>query len=89
LHAPVLVTRLTRTIVPFLSVVLAKQADARDDTDAPGRTKKSKKRAREYEGDEVFRISREVVCATAQEGDTLLAAFAGTCSLTLRPFFWY
>ncbi|KAJ7498714.1 rRNA processing/ribosome biogenesis-domain-containing protein [Mycena latifolia] len=76
LHAPVVVTRLGKAIIPLLSVVLAKQADARDEADAPGRSKKSKKRAREYEGDEVFKISREVVCVTVAEGDALLAAFA-------------
>ncbi|KAJ6598852.1 rRNA processing/ribosome biogenesis-domain-containing protein [Mycena vulgaris] len=76
IHAPVLATRLGKALLPLLSVVLAKQADARDETDAPGRSKKSKKRAREYEGDEVFRIAREVVCATPTEGDALLAAFA-------------
>jgi hypothetical protein len=79
LHSTLVVNRLARAIVPLLSVVLAKEPDAREsDGTAQGRSKKSKKRAREFEGDEVFKISREVVCPTADEGNALLAAFAGT-----------
>ncbi|KAJ7904735.1 hypothetical protein B0H14DRAFT_3421490 [Mycena olivaceomarginata] len=77
LHSTLVVNRLARAIVPLLSVVLAKEPDAREsDGTAQGRSKKSKKRAREFEGDEVFKISREVVCPTADEGSALLAAFA-------------
>ncbi|KAJ6628867.1 rRNA processing/ribosome biogenesis-domain-containing protein [Mycena sp. CBHHK59/15] len=69
--------RLARAILPLLSVVLAKQVDAREkENEVSGRSKKSKKRAREYEGDEVFKTSREVICSTADEGNVLLASFA-------------
>lgn len=41
-----------------------------------------KKKARSFEGDEVFKVSREVVFATADDGNVALAALAGQ-SLTL------
>lgn len=64
--------------MPLISVVLAKQVDVRDtENDVSGRSKKSKKRAREFEGDEVFKVSREVVCSTVEDGNVLLSAFAG------------
>ncbi|KAJ7781030.1 rRNA processing/ribosome biogenesis-domain-containing protein [Mycena metata] len=74
LHSTLVVNRLARAILPLISVVLAKEGDARE-TDTTGRSKKSKKRAREFEGDEVFKVSREVICSTVNEGDALLAAF--------------
>ncbi|KAJ7490368.1 rRNA processing/ribosome biogenesis-domain-containing protein [Mycena galericulata] len=76
LHSTLVVTRLARAILPLISIVLAKQADVQDaDNDMPGRSKKSKKRAREYEGDEVFKISREVVCSNLEDGNGLFTAF--------------
>ncbi|KAJ7178937.1 rRNA processing/ribosome biogenesis-domain-containing protein [Mycena filopes] len=75
LHSTLVVNRLSRAVLPLISVVLAKEGDARE-TDNVGRSKKSKKRAREFEGDEVFKVSREVICSTVNEGDVLLAAFA-------------
>ncbi|KAF7355498.1 Pre-rRNA-processing protein rix1 [Mycena sanguinolenta] len=59
LHSTVIVNRLARAIVPLISVVLAKEPDAR-----------------ESDGDEVFNISRDVVCPTVDEGNALLSAFA-------------
>ncbi|KAJ7721169.1 rRNA processing/ribosome biogenesis-domain-containing protein [Mycena maculata] len=86
LHSTVVVTRLARATLPLISVVLAKQADVRDtENDALGRSKKSKKRAREFEGDEIFKISREVVCSTVEEGNELLAAFSVVRLVLLNP----
>ncbi|KAJ6539553.1 rRNA processing/ribosome biogenesis-domain-containing protein [Mycena capillaripes] len=77
LHSTMVVNRLARAILPLISVVLAKEADAREtEGNGAGRSKKSKKRAREFEGDEVFKMSREVICSTVDEGNVLLAAFA-------------
>ncbi|KAK7061882.1 Pre-rRNA-processing protein rix1 [Favolaschia claudopus] len=77
LHATHIVNRLGRAIVPFLSIVLTKEPESREsEGDAPGRSKKSRKRAREFEGDEVFKIGREVVCPSAVDGEVLLSAFA-------------
>ncbi|KAJ7129455.1 rRNA processing/ribosome biogenesis-domain-containing protein [Mycena epipterygia] len=86
LHSTLVVSRLARAILPLISLVLAKQVDIRDaETDVPGRSKKSKKRAREFEGDEVFKVSREVVCSTVEDGNVLLSAFAVTRLVLHNP----
>ncbi|KAJ7228479.1 rRNA processing/ribosome biogenesis-domain-containing protein, partial [Mycena pura] len=75
LHSTLIVNRLARAVLPSVSLVLAKQA--RDtETDVSNRHKKSRKRTRGFEGDEIFKISREVVCPTVDDGKLLLAAFA-------------
>ncbi|KAJ6490373.1 rRNA processing/ribosome biogenesis-domain-containing protein, partial [Mycena vitilis] len=77
LHSTLVVTRLARSLIPSISVVLAKEKDVREsENNVSGRSKKSKKRAREFEGDEVFKTSRDVVCSTVDEGNVLLEAFA-------------
>jgi hypothetical protein len=59
-------------------VVLATQSEARrvNDTNT-GKNKKGKKRARGYEGDEVFKVSREVVCPIKEDGEVLMTALYG------------
>ncbi|KAJ7068467.1 hypothetical protein C8F01DRAFT_1208022 [Mycena amicta] len=77
LHSTVVVNRLAKAVLPLATVVLARQTDARtNDADTARRSKKGKKRARDFEGDEVFKISREVICPTMQDGHVLLRAFA-------------
>ncbi|KAI0638331.1 rRNA processing/ribosome biogenesis-domain-containing protein [Trametes polyzona] len=70
-------SRLARATMPLLTIVLSKRSDM--DTEAGqasahGRSKKGKKRARGYEGDEVFKVGRGIICPTAEEGDVLLVA---------------
>ncbi|OJT12538.1 hypothetical protein TRAPUB_10939 [Trametes pubescens] len=78
LHDTTLSSRLARATMPLLTVVLSKRtdADAENGTQAAahGGSKKGKKRARGYEGDEVFKVGREVVCPTPEQGDILLFA---------------
>jgi len=74
-HSPILPSRLAKAILPSLTVVLVTQSEARRADDAnTGKNKKGKKRARGYEGDEVFKVSREVVCAIKEDGEVLMAA---------------
>ena len=81
-HSTLLPTRLAKSILPSLTMVLATQSEVQR-TDDPvgvssaGKNKKGKKRARGYEGDEVFRVTREVICPTKQDGDVLMAALHG------------
>lgn len=50
--------------------------------------KKGKKRARGYEGDEVFKTTREIVCPTVEDGEVLIAALDGNFFITcLFSFF--
>ena len=75
--------------MPCLSTVLSKQSEAQQSDDAAvnaSKSKKSRKRARGYEGDEVFKVSREVIFPTAEDGKVVLAAldgeFEGLASIT-------
>ncbi|RPD67014.1 hypothetical protein L226DRAFT_477086 [Lentinus tigrinus ALCF2SS1-7] len=87
LHDDIVASRLARSVMPFLSVVLSKRSTSSGDDEqgaGQGRSKKSKKRTRGYEGDEVFKVGREVVCTTANEGEVLLASVDVLESLLLR-----
>ncbi|KAI0832574.1 rRNA processing/ribosome biogenesis-domain-containing protein [Trametes gibbosa] len=87
LHDSILSSRLARATLPLLTVILSKRSEADGENEQPasqGRSKKGRKRARGYEGDEVFKVGREIVCATAEEGDILLAALDVMENLLLR-----
>ncbi|KAI0375789.1 hypothetical protein BV20DRAFT_984840 [Pilatotrama ljubarskyi] len=87
LHDNTLSSRLTRATMPILTVVLTQRTQAGADNEqvgSQGRSKKGKKRARGYEGDEVFRVGREIICPTSEEGDVLLAAVDVLENLLLR-----
>ncbi|KAK7060454.1 hypothetical protein VNI00_001219 [Paramarasmius palmivorus] len=77
LDATILSTRLTRVILSTVSTILPSQFDLDRGEDARGtsiKSKKGKKRARGYEGDEVFRNSLGVICPSKDDGKVLLTA---------------
>ncbi|KAJ8086825.1 hypothetical protein PM082_005650 [Marasmius tenuissimus] len=77
LTSPILSTRLTRAVVSIVKSVLPSQADAGSSADTQGggpKSRKGKKRARGYEGDEVFKTSISVICPSIVEGKVLLTA---------------
>ncbi|KAL1944305.1 hypothetical protein VTO73DRAFT_3490 [Trametes versicolor] len=79
LHDTTLSSRLTRATLPLLTVVLSKRSEVDGESGtqaaaAHGGSKKGKKRARGYEGDEVFKVGREIVCPTSEQGEILLFA---------------
>ncbi|RDB22742.1 Pre-rRNA-processing protein rix1 [Hypsizygus marmoreus] len=77
LDSPLIPTRLAKAILPSLAVILATPSEVQasaDSTASSNKNKKGKKRARAYEGDEVFKLSREVICPNADDGKVLLAA---------------
>ncbi|CAK5275479.1 unnamed protein product [Mycena citricolor] len=76
LDSPLLVNGLAKTLLPFVSVLVSKQDVSNGDTQTSGRSKKGKKRAREFEGDELFNLSRDVICPTAVDGKVVLASLA-------------
>lgn len=45
------------------------------------KSRKGKKAMRNYEGDEVFNISNDIICPTSADGDMVLVAFDGKPSL--------
>ncbi|KAK7470430.1 hypothetical protein VKT23_001856 [Stygiomarasmius scandens] len=75
LHDSILSTRLTKIVLPLITIVLASQANASNEKGAEAsRGKKGKRKARTYEGDEVFNTFMEVICPAADDGKALLAA---------------
>jgi hypothetical protein len=81
-HSSLLLTRLAKSILPSVTVVLASQSEIQRAEDLAGSTnasknKKGKKRARGYEGDEVFKVTRDVICSTKEDGKVLIAALEG------------
>ncbi|CDO76547.1 hypothetical protein BN946_scf184982.g6 [Trametes cinnabarina] len=87
LHDHTLSSRLVRAAMPILTVLLSTRSQSRasnEQESATGRSRKGKKRARGYEGDEVFKVGREIVCRTAEEGAALLGAVDVLENLLLR-----
>ncbi|KAL6305864.1 hypothetical protein BKA93DRAFT_824657 [Sparassis latifolia] len=75
MHDVVLSSRLLRAILPSLTVVLSTKSEVQSNTEQSTKGKsKGKKRARGYEGDEVFKVTREIICSTVDDGAVLLAA---------------
>ena len=79
LDSPFLPTLLAKNIVPSIAAILSTTpGDAPDSTEFSSvRNNRGKKRSRNYEGDEIFNVSREVICSTTEEGKVLLASIDG------------
>jgi hypothetical protein len=78
LDSPFLPTLLAKNIVPSIAAILSTTPGNPSSTEpSSGKNNKGKKRSRNYEGDEIFNVSREVVCATDEEGKVLLASIDG------------
>ncbi|KAI0750951.1 rRNA processing/ribosome biogenesis-domain-containing protein [Daedaleopsis nitida] len=76
-HESIIACRLARAIMPFIAKILttrSQNGEGEEQGVTQGRSKKAKKRARGYEGDEVFKVGREVVCLTTEDGDVLLTS---------------
>ncbi|KAI0700754.1 rRNA processing/ribosome biogenesis-domain-containing protein [Cytidiella melzeri] len=83
---PQLPSRLLRSILPNLTFLLAPQSEAQKDPAQNGNAhaakgRKGKKRARAYEGDEVFKIGRDMLCSTKEAGEVVLATLDATQKL--------
>lgn len=72
---PIAPNRIMRAVLPSLVVILSSSttADAIGTTDAAA-SKKGKKKAKNYAGDEVFKVTREVICPTEVDGQVVLSA---------------
>ncbi|PCH41467.1 hypothetical protein WOLCODRAFT_89291 [Wolfiporia cocos MD-104 SS10] len=80
-HDTTLASRLARALLPSLTRVLAPGAgssaggeDAAGEGEGKGRSRRGKKRARAYEGEEVFRVTRGTVCGSQEEGEEVMRA---------------
>lgn len=78
LDSPFLPTLLAKNVVPSIAAILSTTPGIPGSTEpSSSKNNKGKKRSRNYEGDEIFNVSREVVCATDEEGKVLLASIDG------------
>jgi hypothetical protein len=87
LDSPLVPTRLAKAVLPSISVILSAPTGSQSTENTPAmssRGKKGRKRARGYEGDEVFKLSREVICPTIDDGRVLLAALEGIKDVPLH-----
>ncbi|KAL1708625.1 rRNA processing/ribosome biogenesis-domain-containing protein [Schizophyllum commune] len=77
-HAPLIINRLARASIPQLTILLSRDAltdSSPQSTTTPSTTtKKGKKRARGFEGDESLRLTRTVACPTPDDAAALLSA---------------
>ncbi|TRM68137.1 rRNA processing/ribosome biogenesis-domain-containing protein [Schizophyllum amplum] len=78
-HAPLVINRLARAATPSLVILLDRESHANPSPTAAISTassKKGKKRARGFEGDEAFRLTKSAVCPTAADAEAVLYALA-------------
>lgn len=67
-------TRLVKGVMLSLMPLLSTQSDAHTGEMSSGQSKKGRKRRRDYEGDEVFKLSKDVICSSIAEGKVILCA---------------
>lgn len=67
-------TRLVKNILLSLMPLLPTQSDAYSGETGSGQSKKGRKRRRDYESDEVFKLSKDVICSSIAEGNAILCA---------------
>ena len=79
LDSSILSTRLARAVLPSITNIHTTQLSGSSTSNEPSTSKSrnGKKRARNYESDEMFRTTRQVVCRTAEEGEALLLSIDG------------
>lgn len=66
-----------KALLPSLTVILASVPDDVSTDNTPQTSQRGKKRSRNFEGDEVFKLSRKVVCESDADGKAVLAALDG------------
>ncbi|PBL02302.1 hypothetical protein ARMGADRAFT_1042114 [Armillaria gallica] len=76
LHSEVSCNRLTKAVLSSITTILPSQSDFDQSTDTVqiGRSKKGKKRARAYEGDELLKVSRNILFPLSDDGKAVLVA---------------
>lgn len=79
LHSEVSCNRLTKAVLSSITTILPSQSDFDQSTDTVqiGRSKKGKKRARAYEGDELLKVSRNILFPLSDDGKAVLVACDG------------
>jgi hypothetical protein len=68
--------RIMRAVLPSLTIVLS-SSNVVDPSPEDNKSNKGKKKAKNYTGDEVFKVSRDVICPTEADAKVLLSALQG------------
>lgn len=79
-HSPLIATRLMKSVLPSISKMLVNSDGAPDfgvNGSSQSKSKKGKKKAQSYEGDELFSAARPVVYPTDVDAKVLLKALEG------------
>ncbi|KAH7930701.1 hypothetical protein BV22DRAFT_1000146 [Leucogyrophana mollusca] len=85
-HSQIGVTRLVKAILPSITPLLSTQSEVQQSVETnTSQSKKGKKRRREYEGDEVFKLSKGVVCPTKEDGEVAIALQVSLRNSQLTP----
>ena len=79
-HDALMLGRLAKAVLPSCTSVLASKEDGpyQDGGIPASKGRKGKKRTRGYEGDEVFKLGKTVICATSGDGSVIIVAVDGT-----------
>ena len=85
IHFPMVLNRIAKVLLSTLSVLLPTQSDIRtgpvSDTSSKGR--KGRKRAHDYEGDEIFKIKTNVICSNPTRDAMVLTTLDGMSLISL------
>ncbi|KAF8204795.1 rRNA processing/ribosome biogenesis-domain-containing protein [Pholiota molesta] len=86
LHSSILPARLAKSVLPSISKILTTSSGTPTDNEpSSSKSKSGKKRARNYEGDEVFKTRYQTACPTAKEEQILLTSIDVIQSLFNNP----
>jgi hypothetical protein len=80
---PLLANRLVRAVIPYLTKPILPQSETKtaEQSDVGGSSKrKGKKRARGYEGDEVFKTNPGVLFGSPHDERIVMLSIEGQCS---------
>jgi hypothetical protein len=73
---PVVLNRIAKVLLSTLSVLLPTQSDIRTGP-VSSKGRKSRKRAHDYEGDEIFKATINVICPTSEHNAMILTTLDG------------
>jgi hypothetical protein len=85
-------TRILKSLLPCLSNLLAEgilpNSGTSSGTSDEHHSAKAKKKAKMYEGDEVFRITKDVLLRTSSGGEEVLATLHRKLAVSVVALFW-
>jgi hypothetical protein len=80
IHFPLILNRIAKVLLSTLSVLLPTQSDIRTGpvSDMSSKGRKGRKRAYDYEGDEIFKFTTNATCSNPSRDAMILATLDGT-----------